>query len=196
VTATATSITCGACSLPVPPEFWNREEGVRCARCLQQIRVAVFPAIERMRTGAAPEPLTVETEASCFYHPQSRAAMPCDECGRFLCSLCELEVDGRHLCPVCFQSGASAQKIQTVDTRRVMYDTSALAMATLPALLFWPVVITAPWALITVFRRWRTPGSVVPRTRIRFYLAALFALAELAGVVFVIYMLSSVRFQR
>jgi hypothetical protein len=133
-----------------------------------------------------------ETEASCFYHPQSRAAIPCEECGRFLCSLCDLEVEGRHICPRCFESGLSANKIETVVTRRPMYDTIALAMSTLPALLFWPALVGAPWALFIVLRRWNAPGSVVPRTKIRFILAAIFALAEIGSLVFIVYMLTQV----
>jgi hypothetical protein len=70
-----------------------------------------------------------------------------------------------------------------------MYDSIALALATLPALLFWPVVFTAPAALYVVVRRWREPGSLVPRTKVRFVLAALFALAEIAGVGFALWAL-------
>jgi len=36
-------------------------------------------------------------------------------------------------------------------------------------------------------RRWNAPLSILPRTRIRFYLAALFALAEIAGIVFLVW---------
>jgi hypothetical protein len=146
----------------------------------------VFPAIEQRRVGALPESLGAETEASCFYHPQSRAAVPCEECGRFLCQLCDLETEGRHLCPVCFQTGLSTRKLETMESRRVLYDTLALALATFPALLFWPAFVCAPMALFIVVRRWRSPGSILPRTRIRYYLAVLLALAEIAAIVFVI----------
>jgi DNA-directed RNA polymerase subunit RPC12/RpoP len=182
------AIACAACSYPVPGEAWNREEGMRCRGCGNNVRVLVFPAIRRAHAGVAPEALQTETEASCFYHPQSRAAIPCQECGRFLCSLCELEVDGRHICPRCFERVA----LETVETRRPMYDTIALILATFPAVLFWPAFVGAPWALFLVFRRWNAPGSVVPRTKIRFLLAALFALAELSFLVFIIYMLTKV----
>jgi hypothetical protein len=188
----ANAIACAACSWPVPAEFWNREEGVRCRVCGHNVRVSVFPAIELTRAGAAPEALRVETEASCFYHPQSRAAIVCQECGRFLCSLCDLEVEERHICPRCFESGLHAHKIESAEPRRVMYDSVALALSTLPALLFWPPLFTAPWALFMVFRRWNAPRSVVPRTRVRFILAAVFALAEIGLIVFVIYMLIQV----
>jgi hypothetical protein len=186
------AIACAACSWPVPKEFWNREEGVRCRGCGQTVRVSVFPAIESATTGAAPEALHGETEASCFYHPQSRATKVCEECGRFLCALCDLEVEGRHICPRCFESGVSAHKIETAEPRRVMHDSVALALATLPFLLIWPALIAAPWSLVIVLTRWNSVSSVVPRTKIRFIVAALFALGEIGFIVFVIYMMTQV----
>src|SRR5271166_5060845 len=96
------AISCGDCSWPVPVESWNRGEGIRCPGCGLRVQVVVFPATKRTQAGALPETLGGEAEASCFYHPESRAAVPCDECGRFLCRLCDLEVEGRHLCPSCF----------------------------------------------------------------------------------------------
>jgi len=173
----AQAICCGECSTPVPAESWNRA-GVRCRGCGQTLQVAVFPAIELVRSGALPEAIEIETEASCFYHPSSRAAIPCDECGRFLCRLCEIEIDGRHLCPTCFETGVSANKLN-VEASRTMYDSIALALATLPTLLTWPVIIGAPAALYVAIRRWRAPGSIVPRTRVRYYLALLFVLVDL-----------------
>jgi hypothetical protein len=180
------AICCGECSWPVPVEAWNRDEGVRCPGCSHRVDALVFPAIEGRRAGALPEAVIAETEAACFYHPSSRAAIPCDECGRFLCSLCDIEIDGRHLCPICFESGVRGNKLEVAETQRTMYDTVALAMATLPALLLWPAILAAPAALFVIVRRWRAPGSVVPRTRIRFYLAALFALGEIGFFVFLI----------
>jgi len=184
----ANEISCSVCAFPVPPELWNSAGAARCPGCGQRVQALVFPAIRRTRAGDLPQPLGADEEASCFYHPPSRAAVPCDECGRFLCQLCDLDVDGRHICPVCFEAGLTTKKLATVETRRTMYDTVALALATLPALLFWPVIITAPWALSMVIRRWNAPGSLVPRTRIRFYLAGLFAFAEIAGIGFVIWL--------
>jgi hypothetical protein len=179
-------IACAACSAPVPSEFWNREEGVRCRGCGQTVRAMVFPAIGNREVGAIPIALQGETEASCFFHPQSRAAQACQECGRFLCALCDLEVDGRHICPRCFE------KVDTVEPRRIMYDSMALAVSTLPALLFWPALVGAPYALFVVVRRWSAPSSIVPRTKIRFVLAALFALAEIGFFIFVVYMIAQV----
>src|SRR5579871_5045279 len=112
------AIPCGACSSPLSADAWNREEGVRCPACSQRVLALVFPAMERVRAGAVPEALAADTEASCFFHPESRAAAPCSECGRFLCNLCDIELDGRHLCPACFQSGVSSNKLETLETQR------------------------------------------------------------------------------
>lgn len=183
---------CAVCSWPVPREFWNREEGVRCPVCGHKVRISVFPAIDRTIAGVVPEILQGDAEASCFYHPQSRAARVCQECGRFLCSLCDLEIEGRHICPRCFESGVSAHKIETVEQRRVLWDNVALALSTFPAVLVWPALIGAPWALTVVIRRWNAPSSVVPRTKFRFILAAIFALSEIGVMVFVIYMMTQV----
>ncbi len=184
----AFTMACAACSWPVPRELWNREEGVRCSQCGHTVQVLAFPAVDKNSAGSSPEALQGETEASCFYHPQNRAAIPCDECGRFLCALCDLDVDGLHICPRCFETVGAPK----VETRRTMYDTVALALATLPVLLFWPVLIGAPWALFVIFRRWNTPLSILPRTKIRFILAGIFALAEVGVVIFFIYMLMQV----
>ena len=79
-----------------------------------------------------------------------------------------------------------------METHRVMYDTLALAAALFPAILFWPVILGAPAALYIVVRRWNTPLSVLPRTKIRYVLAAAIALAEIAGIVTFIWALSRI----
>jgi hypothetical protein len=179
---TSRTIRCGVCSWPLPPESWNPESAVACPGCGTRTQVFAFPALARVHVGAAPEAVGADTEASCFYHAQNRAESPCDECGRFLCRLCELDVDARRICPGCFSAGARGRKIQEVDTRRTMYDSIALALATFPVLLFWPALVAAPMSLYFVIRHWNSPRSILPRTRIRFYLAALFATLEIGGI--------------
>lgn len=169
------AICCGECSWPIPAELWNSENGAHCPGCRAPLDVSVFPALARTRAGALPQPIEAESEASCFYHAENRAVTPCEECGRFLCGLCNIELDGKHFCPACFNRSAN------LVTRRTLYDSIALALATFPLVLIWPAILGAPTALWIVIRRWNAPRSILPRTRVRFYLAAFFALAELAG---------------
>jgi hypothetical protein len=60
----------------------------------------------------------------------------------------------------------------------------ALVLAVVPAFLIWPTIITAPMSLYVSARYWRKPSSLLPRTKIRFYLAVLVAVLQIAAWVF------------
>lgn len=187
------AIQCSACSGPLPPATWNSDSAVKCSTCGRRVWVRVFPAIKRVVAGQSVQRLGAETEACCFYHSQNRAERPCEKCGRFLCTLCQLEAAGRTLCPVCFQESLRGGKIQQLESSRTMYDSIALSMAVIPALVVWPTVISAPLTLYWVIRHWNSPRSIVPRTRIRFYVAGLFAISQIAFIIFVAATLWTVR---
>ena len=113
--------------------------------------------------------------------------MHCDGCGRFLCALCDLELDGRHLCPACLQSAKKKGGIPQLDNRRTIYDSAALSLGLLP-LILWPLtLVTAPAAIWLAILSFFRPSSVVPRTRIRAYLALVVGLLELTGWGFIFY---------
>jgi len=195
---TAYGIVCSACSSPLPPELWTGDERTgderkACPMCRAPVLVKIYPAFLGSKAGSIPQPLAADTEASCFYHPQNRASSPCDECGRFLCDLCKLEFSGRTVCPVCFEADLHGRKSPQLETSRTMQDTIALALATIPAFMFWPVLITAPLTLFWIVRHWNSPGSILPRTRVRFYLAGFFAVAEIGLIVAVVILFLTVR---
>lgn len=112
------------------PEDWNFPGGADCSLCGQRVEVRVFPAVQSAAAGAQPEAILGAEEAGCYYHPRNRASVPCDGCGRFLCALCDLPLDGRHLCPHCVETGVRGNKLAASDTHRVHYDSMALAFAT------------------------------------------------------------------
>ena len=188
----AEAIYCSACSWPLPPESWRQNEAVHCPGCSAVLRLTVFPAVARPTAQQTPEAIGGAAEASCYYHPENRAVAPCDECGRFLCALCELQVDGRRVCPGCLESGVKGKRLH-LETERKLYDGIALSLSTLPVLLVWPAFIGAPMALYYCVRYWRAPGSIVPRTKLRFYLAAVFSLAEITFIVFAFWAALKVR---
>ena len=141
-----------------------------------------FPALIRpIVEGKSAERVLMSDEAACFYHPAKKAAIPCDSCGRFLCSLCDIDIEGRHVCPRCLESGLDKGKLQTLETSMVRYDSIALSLAIIPLLMFWLTLITAPIALYYCIRYWNAPLSVVKRSRAIFIVAALFAVLELIG---------------
>ena len=162
--------------------FFNQPALIGCPGCGAPITAAVFSALFRsMAAGKPGEPVMAEGEAACFYHPEKRVTVACQACGRFLCALCDLEIDGQHLCPACLENEQSKGKLSQLENRRFLHDNAALYLAFLP-LLFWPAtVVTAPAAIIVAVRGWNRPSSLLPRTRFRFYAAILFALLQIAA---------------
>ncbi len=178
-------VRCTRCSAPLSGELYNRDEGGRCQRCSAELRVTAFPALYRspeIPVGGAPA--VAEGEASCFYHPQKQAAVPCGSCGRFLCSLCDLELAGRHLCASCIEAARGRGDWTPLITSRLLYDQSALSLAIFPMLFVFPTLVTAPMALYLAIRYWKAPTSLLPRTKLRFVAAILIASAQIAGWTF------------
>jgi hypothetical protein len=156
-----------------------------CRSCGAELQVEVFPALLRADKGLdEAEAVLLEGESSCFYHPDKKAVLACEACGRFVCALCDCDLHGQHYCPTCLDVGKTKGKIKNLENYRVLYDTIALALAVLPivTLVFWfASLLTAPAAIFVAIRYWNAPRSIVHRTKIRYVLAIVFATVELAG---------------
>jgi hypothetical protein len=151
------------------------------------VQWAVFPALYAgPRIGRPGEPLVEASEASCFFHVEKRATIACESCGRFLCALCDLELEGRHLCPNCLSAGRKKGALANLDHFRLSYSGIALLVALLPILAFWPMtVITAPASLLVLIVGWRKPPSLTGRRRIfTAILAAVLALVQIGAWIF------------
>jgi hypothetical protein len=170
-------------------DFANAGVFLDCPSCLESQRIFAFPALSRPATASAALPALESNDASCFYHPLKQAVVACDNCGRFLCALCDVEMAGSHRCPACLEIGKRKRKLETVENRRILFDSIALTLSIVP-LLMWPLtILTAPATLFVVIRYWRRPLSILPRTRIRFVFAFLVALAQLCGWALLVYFL-------
>jgi hypothetical protein len=157
----------------------------RCPDCRNVLRADVFNAFHTPpASGAAGEMVRQQGQAECYYHPGKQAVIPCSACGRLLCSLCEIELDGRILCMGCIESGRSNQKIRSLENHRTLYSNIALALSIIPALFVFPTLITAPAAIFVALRYWKAPGSIVKRMRWRSVLAILFGAGQVTAWVF------------
>jgi hypothetical protein len=175
-------LQCPSCNAEWPTT--STSGSVDCPGCHAEFAVDVFPALHRPepRTAVGGEALVIGDEAGCFYHPEKKAVVPCDSCGRFLCALCDLDIGGAHWCPACLEKGRSAHKVAAVDSQRTSYPDIALLLALLP-LILWPItLVTAPTALFVAIRGLKKPASVTGnRKRLRTVLAIVIALVQLAG---------------
>ncbi len=181
-------ISCTQCHAPILPGYYNTQNFIPCPSCRALIRVDAFPALSRgLQLGKEGETLT-DDQASCFYHPQKTAVVPCDHCGRFLCALCDVELGGKHLCPACVETGRKKGRMVNLNRHRVLYDGVALRLALFPIITVWFTIVTAPVAIYVSIRHWNSPLSVIKRTKVRFVLAILISglqiLAWATGIVY------------
>jgi hypothetical protein len=175
-------VQCPKCRAWLLEEIFNQPELAPCPACGVPLQVEIFPALFRkISAGASPEIILVEGESSCFYHPQKKAVRTCDGCGRFLCALCDCELHSQHFCPACLETGKTKGKIKNLENERTLYDSIALTLSILPLLIFYVTLLTAPMALFLAIRYWKSPGSILHRTKFRFILAIIFSTAQIAG---------------
>ncbi len=180
--AVAQPISCPKCKAVLGAECFNPPTWQHCPSCAVELRVEVFPALFREETITPAERVLDASEAGCFYHPDKKAAVVCDACGRFLCALCDMDFDGRHICPACLERGGEKGKIDKLQRGRARHDQIALALALLPLLIFYFTLFTAPAALFYAIWHWRSPGSIVPNhRRLILSMAILVASLEIAG---------------
>lgn len=175
-------VQCPKCRAWLLEGIFNQPELSPCPACGVPLQVEIFPALFRkINPGQSSEAVMVEGESSCFYHPQKKAVLPCDGCGRFLCALCDCQLNSQHFCPACLEAGRTKGKIKSLENQRTLYGSIALSLAIYPILIFYFTIITAPMALFVAIRYWKSPPSLVHRSKIRFVAAIIFALLQIAG---------------
>lgn len=107
----------------------------------------------------------MDGDAVCFFHTDRRAALPCEQCGRFICELCKIPLGKRNICPSCLSGGLKEEALPEIINRRMDWSGLALSIVIL-SMIFWPVcIITAPTAIGMAIRGWFAEGSLVKGRR-------------------------------
>ena len=175
-------LECPQCHKTLDKSQINTPDLTTCPSCKTALRADVFSALYKpLSDDQIGETIKTGKEASCFFHPNKKAEVTCAVCGRFLCSLCDLEINTDHLCPLCLEKGRTKRKISNLENNRTCYDTIALCLAVYPLLIFWPTLLTAPIAIFISIRYWKTPSSIIPRTKFRFIAAIGIAGLQIGG---------------
>src|SRR5437870_10548188 len=179
-------VTCTQCGFVLNEAMFNQPDWSHCPSCRSLLRVEVFPTLFNAPAPAqTAQSVVTEGEASCFYHPQKKAVVPCEACGRFLCALCDVELDGKHLCPACLESGKKKKTIHSLEDMRMLYNRQALVLAVLP------LFITGLAAIYVAARYWKAPTSLV--RPMRWAMPVALVLGTLQTLVFVIVIIAAVR---
>ena len=175
-------VQCPKCKTTLLDGVFNREDFSPCPGCESPLQVTVYPALfRRAELGRTGEIILSEGEASCFYHPQKKAVLPCEACGRFVCALCDCEHKGQHLCPACLETGRTKGKIKSLENRRVRYDNLAMSVALLSTLIFYFSLLTSPIVLYVAIRYWKSPMGLTQRSRAKLLIAGVLASLQIIG---------------
>jgi hypothetical protein len=177
-------LDCPSChtSWPIGPDTEPLTE--TCPGCGRQTRILIFPALARPAVqGHFGEFAVMEGEATCFYHPQKRALVPCDACGRFLCALCDCEMGEQHLCPACLDGGVRKHRIASLEQSRPRWDQIVWTVLVVGPLVtcFWGAPLTGALALCLIVWKRAAPPSLVANAPLSFGVAAAVAALEVLG---------------
>lgn len=171
-------LECGGCGSPLHWDSINAGRIMRCAACGGAFLIDAFPAAIREEPAEEDGELLVDpAESSCFHHPDKRAAQACESCGRFLCSLCAIDMLGQRFCASCL-----AARMESHDDERLVfaykrYDIIVRLLAFVP-ILVWPLTLfTAPIAIVLGILFWKRA-----RNPARHYRWGLLAAMFVAGV--------------
>src|SRR5688500_12609221 len=140
-------VRCPRCRQQIDAAAIQTSENAACPACGREFKAVRFNPPER--AAALPRLVTGTLDAGqpCANHPRNAAVTSCQRCGSFMCALCRIDVDGRTLCPTCFDRLSTEGSLQS--TRTTFRDYSGLASVSATAgcllmilgLLFGPLTI-------------------------------------------------------
>jgi len=160
----------------------NQATLIPCPACNSPLQMEAFPALFRRNLrGELGAAALMDDESTCFNHPTRQAVIPCQNCGRFLCALCDCELGGEHFCPSCLEAGRTTRKIKSLENQRTLYDSIALALAIAPIFTLYFTLITAPMSLYVALRNWNAPRSIVHPSRVKYIMAIIIASLQVVG---------------
>ena len=166
-------LRCPKCHKQLEEVSWHEAGAGSCRACLTDFTCVRFPALVAKPERVVPQAVKVEAGATCFFHDDNEAAATCTQCGRFLCAVCAIDMDGEVKCSNCI---ASKRKVsaEAVDSR-ILWDRVALGLAFFP-IIIWPfTLVTAPTALGLAIFGWKKPQSLVSGGRARMIFAMVLA---------------------
>lgn len=156
---------CPRCKQPL--ELQQLADGpVHCPRCGGEFEARVFHPPTRVTRVLQLEQSGPEAAGACANHPRNVAVSTCERCGIFICSLCELEVDGAKYCPACFERLAAEGSITSARTRFRSYASLA-GLSAMAGFVFSAIFLGLPlgglslYYVVKGFRTRRETGASV-----------------------------------
>lgn len=140
---------CPRCGHPV--ELRELTDGpVSCPHCGGEFEARVFHPPTRHARVLQLAQSGPEAAGACANHPRNAAVTTCDHCGIFICSLCEMNVDGGRYCPTCFERLAAEGTLQSARMRFRAYGSLA-GLTALAGLFFSGFFLGLPLGILSLY---------------------------------------------
>jgi hypothetical protein len=173
------AIPCPKCQAPVGVTRGADVLTETCPSCRTTIEIHPFLPLFKPPRGVpvSSNESPAHSGAACFFHPRASATASCHRCGRFLCSLCDVEWSDQHLCPECLSKAHARDALEGHEQQRVRYDIITWHLLILPVLFcFYVVPVTAPAAVALAILKRNSPPSRVANSRLSIRLGLTFGI--------------------
>lgn len=155
----------------------NREVPVMtdpCPICQSAVEIRVFPRLFREPVPTTTARPAGETESACAFFPDLKAEKVCDACGSLMSSRATAVWGDEEVCLPCLFRLREEVKSPRYLPKAALQENRALALVT----IFAPLsLITAPLALVLLFRCRKGEGPLLRRSRRRWWVAFWLAVA-------------------
>jgi len=185
-------VRCPDCQRGLSKKINGLRKDSVCPHCGKQVNWYIFPRyFASQQKDLTFDNITSDGESSCYYHSDKKAVVTCDQCGKFLCSLCDLELNNKHICPNCFNSGKKKKKSFEFEDSRILYDDLALAIAFWPIFTFYFTIFGSFISMYFAIRYWNVNSSVITHNKLKKIVAIILSLLEiLFWIILFIYLFS------
>ncbi|HXO42937.1 MAG TPA: hypothetical protein VN999_15920 [Thermoanaerobaculia bacterium] len=138
-----TAPACPHCGAPLLVELMAAGEQ-RCVACTRPFEAVPFsPPVVRVVVRSVAE-AGPDGAVACALHPGNAAVANCSRCGVFMCGLCRVQIDGRELCPACFDRLAAEGALPSARSHFRNYRGLALLMSLGGCMTYTFGVLTGP----------------------------------------------------
>jgi len=180
-------VRCPYCLKKLSSQINGIEKKSVCPHCGKPINWYIFPRYFSKETkDEIPNNILVEGESACFYHANKKAVVTCNQCGRFLCSLCDLELNNEHICPNCFNSSKKNKKNFEYEESRILYDDLALSIAFWPIFTFYFTIFGSFISLFLSIKYWNINSSIIEHNKSKKIFAIILSIIEILFWIFLI----------
>jgi uncharacterized RDD family membrane protein YckC len=108
---------CPRCQKPIDVAAITTSPEAQCPLCARTFEAIKFepPPLDVKLPDAVDGSL--DAQQPCATHAHNVAVAGCERCGTFMCSLCRTVIDGRTLCPSCFERLSADGTLESTRTR-------------------------------------------------------------------------------